>query len=807
MKGVRRFWPGAVLAGLPLVLYAPFLFGGKVLYWGVYLLQFYPWRQLAVEQIRAGHWPLWNPYLGAGTPLAANLQTAAFYPLNVLFLLMPVERAFGWELALHVALAGLFAYYLGRILGLRRVGALVCGLAYGTGGYVVAHWVFPTIVCAAAWLPLMLALTERLLSNIQRRSSNRPGIGHWILDIALLAVAIAMQLLAGHAQTSFYSLLIVAAFALVRIRHYVSGQTERRPWARSYVLRGVVPVGLALVWGLALAAIQLLPTAELAVHSQRPGTLTDLQFAYELSFWPWRLISLAAPDFFGNPARGGYWAYGTYWEEAAFAGVLPLLSAGLAMATWWRQRRAREKGSLALVPFLAALALASVVLALGNHTPIYPLLFRYVPGFGLFQAPARAIVGYALAIPLLAGIGVDTLRPTLRLQTVLRILVLAGLGMALAGGVSLLALPTVEASFGQSTLRLGLALALAAGLLGAWRQRLRGWRWEALVVLLVAADLLAFGWGLAPGTDAAVYHARVASAGFLASEPPGRIVVAPTYAEEVYDRYVSLESFGASDPAYLQGLLESLLPNLNAPHRLAGAGNYDPLTPGPYRALWDRLEEALADPSHFETIRPLLNLLGARYVVGDEGLPLPRIYDDGPSIYDGGPDIYRNDGALPEAFVVHQARVVEDPAARIEAVLDPAFDARAEVVLSESPPASRPAGGAQTAATPEAEPSVLREEPDRVVIEASLAQAGYLVLTDSDYPGWRATVDGEPAEVLRADHAFRAIQLDPGDHTVVFQYAPFSFYAGAWITAGAIALLALGWGYAMWRRRRGMADG
>jgi hypothetical protein len=97
------FFPVAVLGALPLVLYAPFLVGGKVLYWGAYLLQFLPWRQLAVEQIRAGHWPHWNPFLGAGTPLAANLQTAAFYPPNVLFLLLPVERAFGWSLALHVA--------------------------------------------------------------------------------------------------------------------------------------------------------------------------------------------------------------------------------------------------------------------------------------------------------------------------------------------------------------------------------------------------------------------------------------------------------------------------------------------------------------------------------------------------------------------------------------------------------------------------------------------------------------------------------------------------------------------------------
>ena len=75
MRRLKGLVPPVVLIALPLVLYAPFLFGGQVLYWGVYLLQFHPWRQLAAEQLRTGHWPLWNPTLGAGTPLAANLQT------------------------------------------------------------------------------------------------------------------------------------------------------------------------------------------------------------------------------------------------------------------------------------------------------------------------------------------------------------------------------------------------------------------------------------------------------------------------------------------------------------------------------------------------------------------------------------------------------------------------------------------------------------------------------------------------------------------------------------------------------------
>lgn len=794
----------AVLIILPLVLYARFLFGGRVLYWGVYLLQFYPWRQLAVEQIRSGHWPLWNPYLGAGTPLAANLQTAAFYPLNALFLLMPVERAFGWELALHVMLAGLFAYYLGRALGMDRFGALITGLTYGMGGYLVARWVFPSMVYAIAWLPLLLALTEKIVS--------RPRVkAHTWRYTALLALTIALQLLAGHAQTSFYSLLIMATFALWR------AYQERR----NGIVRSAWPVTPALLWGLALAAIQLLPTAELTAHSQRAGTLSDLQFAQELSFWPWRLITLLAPDFFGNPARGEYWAYGTYWEEAAFVGVLPLLLAVLALARWRRRRGngrtanggkdpAPKTDALRLAPFFVLLSLAAVLLALGNHTPIYPILFRYVPGFGLFQAPARLMIGYALGVSVLAGTGAQAatdIRITPRLRTALTVAILAGLGVALAGALAALALPGIHASFSGSMIRLGVTAALAAGLLlgrpaasgqsQTARLRLKRGQWQTAAAALIAADLLAFAWGLAPGADPAVYQAPVATDQFLQSQPPGRVAVLSPYAQEVYEQYVSLRSFGPADPAYLQGLRESLLPNLNASLHLPGVGNYDPLTLRLYHDLWDRAaanrdgppEAALQGES-----QAALNLLGARYLVSDDDLPLPTIYD-------AGPRIYRNDTALPAAFVVSGARVIEDEETRLAALLDPAFDPRAEVLLTRSPSAALPRSDQEQAGLPQAEPSVSRPGPDQVVIQVEMAQPGYLVLIDSYYPGWQATADGQTAEILTADHAFRAVALEAGEHMVVLKYRPLSFRAGAWISGAAGLLLAVTLCAGLWRRR------
>ena len=332
-----------------------------------------------------------------------------------------------------------------------------------------------------------------------------------------MALATALQLLAGHAQTSFYSLVIVAIFALFRlVQRYLAAGRPRNFRVPLLAASGLL---LATLWGVALAAIQLLPTAELAAHSQRAGTLTDLRFAYELSFWPWRFITLLAPDFFGNPAHNEYWAFGNYWEGAAFIGILPLLLAVLAVIRWWQKRGEANPGPLSAVPFFALLSLLSLILALGNRTPLYPLLFRYVPGFGLFQAPARLTIGYALGMAVLAGIGADTLSLTPRLRTMLKVLLIAGMGMVLGGIVARLLLPDIQPSFANGSARLGLAMALASGLLLLRGRRLRGKRWQALVLAIIFVELLAFGWGLAPGTNPALYRTAASSQSFCSRSP------------------------------------------------------------------------------------------------------------------------------------------------------------------------------------------------------------------------------------------------------------------------------------------------
>jgi hypothetical protein len=171
-----------------------------------------------------------------------------------------------------------------------------------------------------------------------------------------------------------------------------------------------------------------------------------------------------------------------------------------------------------------------------------------------------------------------------------------------------------------------------------------------------------------------------------------------------------------------------------------------------------------------------------RYIVSSEELDLPRLYEAEPAIY-------RNDGALPEAYVVNEARVVEEDAARLGTLLDPGFEPRVEVVL-EAAPLGFAAQVEDSEKDMQGEAVVWREGADRVRVMVKVAEAGYLVLGDTYYPGWRATVDGEPVEILRANHAFRAVALEAGEHTVLFEYVPLSFRVGAWITLGAGLLLA-----------------
>ena len=576
-------------------------------------------------------------------------------------------------------------------------------------------------------------------------------------------------------------------------------------WVRdlSFVICHLSLVVLSVVIGLGLAAVQLLPTAELMVQSQRSAGV-DYDFAMTYSLWPWRLITFAAPDFFGNPGRGDYWGYATYWEDAGYIGVLPLL---LAVEAVLSSKKGRERIRTGLVWFWTACAVAALVLALGKNTPVFPFLFRHVPGFDLFQAPARWLAVVTVALAALAALGAQWWPAAQRGRRRGALLVVVGIALLIAGLAASRLIPGVPSTFGPATARLGGALAVAGALALLARDvdvrpdasrspsqagpeagrstgsRAQAW-WRAAVVAFIGLDLLLSGWPLIPTVDRSLYDGSTRAAALLQEiSAPVRVYwpADPTHLNREYDAeqrvkfsYLTFDDFGPRDVDRWWGMREAQLPNVGMIDGVPSANNFDPLLVG--RTV-DLLQAAVEAPA-------LPRAMGVTHVVSD------RPWPGGDLIGGWGQEnvgLYRLPDPLGRAWVVPAARQVA-PDEMLVALADPAFDPAAQVLLERSSVSSlqSPVASIEYQVT-------LRDTHNRVTIRAILDGPGYLVLADTWYPGWQATVDGEPAELLRANHAFRAVAMDAGDHVVEMVYRPLSVRLGAGVSLGTLITVAVVW--------------
>lgn len=560
-----------------------------------------------------------------------------------------------------------------------------------------------------------------------------------------LALPLSMQWLAGHAQTAWYTLVLAAAWWLLRAGGL-------RPWRRVAVRFSRFAAGG--LGALLLAAPQLLPTFEYLLHSQRASSV-DASLAMTYSFWPWRLLELLVPGVFGRPQSGLFWGYANYWEDAIYIGLLPLLLAFAAAVAALRRRSPRPRLTL----FLCAVGAASLLLALGDNTPLFPWLFDNVPTFDLFQAPTRWNLLLVFSLALLAGFGSDLWRPAegrtlywLRLGTAGAAAVT---GAAWAGARLLQVRPSVVQAFATAGVLLFLAAALA--LLKRNGPRIG---WQLAVAAVVAADLLFAAAGLNPTTEASLYRGT--------SRLPSQ--VAPdhrVYLAQETERYLTFhESFRFDTFRARQdwGWVRDVgLPNSTMLDGIASADNFDPLLPGRFGA-WLEALEALPPGQRERWLR----LMDVGAYAGDLG--------------PGNDPSYRPIDGAARARWVGQAHWVASGRAALAHVAEPEFEPGAVVILEGDGPEGKEGGQGQVGPVQDLGPGSVA-----VAVEAS--HSGWLVLSDSWYPGWRAYVDGERAELLRANFMFRAVPVPPGSHLVEFRFIPLTFVVGLGLALIGLLLL------------------
>lgn len=694
---------------------------GEVLFWGLPSLQFYPWREYAFSLIREGQLPLWNSFNGAGAPLFANYQSALLYPFTWIGFFLPLAQTMSLTAVLHLFIAGWGMWRLMGQLGANGLGRGVSAFAFALSGYLVARLGTFPVIYAAAWLPWLLWVAHELITTGNRRA------GAW------LALFAAFQLLAGHAQTTWYSMGLVGLFALWQL-------FSQRPvqWRRLAGFAG------CLLLGAGVAALQLVATAELLGQSQRSGGV-DYWTAMNFSFGPARTLNFLSPFIFGTPADGSFITAGAYFEDAVNIGLIPLVAAVAALIGWRRKRR--DDVLARYVPFWTVIVVTGFLFALGQFSPIFPSLYENVPTFDLFQAPVRWHLWTVFGLSALAGIGATWWRRggrwTRRLMVVCIAAALASLAMMLFAPPD---------SRGVAVLVRAALITSVSGILAGWltlrkpdASSPRYQRWALSVLVVLALDLGLAGWGLNPTVPAAFYQPQrgetnLSTRGYMPREVERTLK---------FDHYFRFDDYRVAADEW-QTLRQIHLPNMNLIDRVPLLSNFDPLLPDHFVGYLDLIE---ANPQQNS------GLLQAA-AVGEI-----RLADGGVSSLNGAPQR----ASLIRSICWHETE------AELEAALvNPDWQPEQQAhILGDRgcEPVSDTAPG-----------SVVLAEygANGVTISVDMERDGWLVLADTDYPGWAARVDGEPTPIYRANLMFRAVQVSAGEHTVQFDYRP------AWLTPGTL---------------------
>jgi len=696
---------------------------------GDLVTSFYPYRAFAAESIRRGILPLWNPHILFGAPFNAA-QAALFYPLNSLYYILPLPLAWTLGIILKMFLSAVFMALFVRSIGGSRTGAIFSAIVFASCGFMTA-WQGTPMSDAALWLPLICYAVQRLHRD---RST---------ISLALAAFSFAMPVLAGHPETAFHVTLTGTAWAIVI-------------WASSINLRGrsfdtgfLVSFTLVGLLALGVASIQMIPTVEWV--GQMGDTLGARWPALPLH----QALSFASRDILRGPNSAGILVP----EGAAYLGMITLLAASLALF-----HRARTA-----VLFLAVLTLVSFGIVYG----IEPLnwISLHIPVLNGIKNKRMILLG-SFGIAILAGLGISALEEETRFSGRKRLLAVCLLavpfliGLVLAYELQLWTEFKIEfmrrPSFSRTLLLVG-AVPILWRLWGGLRGRL----FPIVTCGIAMFDLATFSYGYAGfGRPADIF-------------PPSPVF-------DFLAKNLDPASFRVAQ------LGSPYLINGNMMYGVSSADGFEArLTPEQRTFTWDIAEDRM-ESIYFNGANLLkwrdrrFDLLNVKYLVVTTRAPEFKEVSSSPRFQlvfnNGYAAIFENKSVLPRAFAVPASgiEVYEDRNEQLARLRNPAFNPEQSVILSQHLPSFVPPGDSAVPFTSKVE--MTGSQVNELAFRTEASKPALLVLSQTYYTGWKATVDGADVPVVHANIALTGIPLPAGTHDVRFRFQPWSFRAGAWLT-------------------------
>lgn len=706
---------------LTLIFFFRFLDGAEIFGFKDLSRYFYPLRHLMVEQVRAGHWPLWNPYIFCGFPLLATLQIGFFYPLTMIHYFLPFDLAFNYYTILHYFLAASFMFMLMRHFKFSRTASFLSGLIFAFSGYLLSVSNMNTSLSSVIWLPLVIIFWDKVI-----RSRG--------LEVLGLIILLAIMFLGGEPTIIYVTGWLMLLYALIFYKDRLKNT-------------GILILIFVIV--ALLVSAQLLPFLELILQSDR-AQMANFELISMRSFPPREIINFILPFFFGNQLRPGN--YTEYllgrniqdWLLSPYLGFFPLFFAVLA----WLKPDKRTY-------FFSGAGLLALLLAFGKYTPLYPVIYKLLPGVSLIRYPVKYLFLTTFALAYLSGAGLEEFirgeEGKLRKIGIILLVLIGALGVGCWGFTIFQGqifnilrshyppkLPGFFVSELYQTYKFDLKsllnlwfFMLAGGLiLGLVIRQIISRRAAAFFFIgLIFIDLVSVNMPLSCPVSPQIYHEITPNLKILMTD------------KDLFRHFYSLEVEKVSRLVYGadfdQALLENkdrLTANRLVPHHLYDVNGYESVELANYRKFMMNLKD--------EVPYKYINRLNAKYVatekpVSHPGLKLVRHAQ----YYYGELYLYQNRKVLPRAYA--EGNSVK----------------------------------------------ILEYQPEEVIIEARMKKPGKLFLADTYYPGWKAYIDERETKIVRSHELFREVALDKGAHTVRFTYDPWTFKMGMIISLLTAAVL------------------
>ena len=739
----RELWIDAaiILSFLLLVLlfFFRFLDGREIFAFKDLSRYFYPLRFLMAEQVKAGYLPLWNPYIFCGFPMMASLQVGFFYPLTIIYYLLPFNLAFNYYMILHYFLAACFMYALLRHYQLSRSAAYFGGIVFAFSGYLLSVSNMNTSLSSVIWLPLILIFYNKLINKTEPFSK----------EFIILCFLFALMFLGGEPTIFYVTIWFLIFYTLVF-------SVKRMQNLGMLILMALISLGII--------AVQLVPFIELIKLSDRV-VRTQYELVSFSSFPPREVLNFIFPFFFGNPSKFGNYTVAllgeTYqgWLISPYFGILPLVFIFFSFRD--------KKRSI----FLAIAAVVALFLAFGRYTPLYRFLYQFIPGISMIRYPVKYLFLVTFCASMLSAIGFDNLLSKIsgnkeRLKKIvffLGPLVISLLILFIAGYFyaqkiyDFLAqkyahnIPTyffeLLARIIQFDLQslfniIAYLLILALIVWLSYRSRISKNVFTGAVLLVTIADLFSVGSSITVGAAARVF-AKTPENYSILQKDKGLYRFFYTPEVEKQNQFI----YGDTYLDALWNVKDNFAANWHIPYHFYDFYGYESIHPW---ALNEFSRKHFSSQNIKHNLK-YLDKFNVKYVISQEPLAFPWLkllrhkHKYAVDIY-----LYENERVLPRAYLLNQGRV-----------------------------------------------SIESYRPGEIKIKVMARSPDALFLSEAYYPGWKAYVDGKEQTIARAEELFCQIPIAAGRHEVEFVYDPLSFKVGAGISIFSLLLSAfcfLKWG-------------